>query len=42
MYELPDHPNLMPHDHGQEIDSVLKKMPPEEAFTKAADTFQQM
>lgn len=42
MYEMPDHPGQMPHDHGQDIDTVLEKMPSEEAFAKAADTFQQM
>ena len=29
----------MPHDHGQDIEFVLERMPPEDAFAKASDTF---
>lgn len=32
----------MPHDHGQEIDEVLAKMPPEPEFQRASDTFSQL
>ncbi len=35
-------PEAMPHDHGQEIEQVLAKMPPEEEFLKAAGTFSQL
>ncbi|MCI8554654.1 MAG: winged helix-turn-helix transcriptional regulator [Clostridiales bacterium] len=30
----------MPHDHGQDIERVLAKMPPDPEFVKAADIFQ--
>ena len=36
------HPDHMPHDHGQDIEFVLERIPPEDAFAKAADTFQQL
>lgn len=42
MCEFNDQPGHMPHDHGQDIDTVLQKMPPEDAFLKASDTFQQL
>ncbi len=32
----------LPHDHGQNIDTVLEKMPDSEQFQKAAETFQQL
>lgn len=32
----------LPHDHGQNIDAVLEKMPDTEQFQKAAETFQQL
>lgn len=32
----------IPHDHGQHIDQVLAKMPPEPEFGKASGVFQQL
>ena len=33
---------LVPHDHGQHLDQVLAKMPPEPEFGKASGVFQQL
>jgi DNA-binding transcriptional ArsR family regulator len=35
------HYNL-PHDHGQNIEKILEKMPQVQQFQKVADTFQQL
>ena len=42
MQEAEQSVGRMPHDHGQNIEQVLKKMPPEGEFGKAADVFQQL
>lgn len=43
MSEQPLHAaEYLPHDHGQDFESVLERMPPEPEFMKAADTFQQL
>ena len=34
--------HLLPHDHGQNIDSVLDKMPDIEKFQEVAQSFQQL
>ena len=39
---MPTNIEHMPHDHGQDIEQVLEKMPPEPEFLKAANTFQQL
>lgn len=34
--------NRLPHDHGNSLDAILKKMPGVENFSDAAATFQQL
>jgi len=33
---------LLPHDHGQNIESILEKMPTNKEFTKISDAFQKL
>lgn len=34
--------NALPHDHGNNLDAVLQRMPDAEQFSEAAATFQQL